>query len=189
MIDGISYRTIHKSKISRLAEIDRTEVIRIGYEVRDGELVEKDVMWDTPNFLLGGEGEHTVAAQIAFCRSHMVRDAIAIGAFEGEALVAIGVLTPNIRPEMAQFSYLHVSASHRRRGIASAIARQLFEHARTHGFKRVYVSATPSESAVGFYKSFGFDLVEKPLPELYELEPDDIHMILELKEEKAVGSA
>jgi hypothetical protein len=48
------------------------------------------------------------------------------------------------------------------------------------GSKRIYVSAVPSESAVGFYKSFGFDLVAEPLSELYELEPDDIHMILEL---------
>jgi ribosomal protein S18 acetylase RimI-like enzyme len=189
VIDVISYRTMHKSELSRLAEIDRTEVIRVGYEVRDGELVEKAVVWDTPNFLPDGEGEHTVAEQIAFCESHMGRDAIAIGAFEGEALVAIGVLTPNIRPEMDQFSYLHVSASHRRKGIASAITRHLFEHTLARRSKRVYVSATPSQSAVGFYKSFGFDLVEEPLPELYGLEPDDIHMILELEDEEKVGSA
>ena len=43
------------------------------------------------------------------------------------------------------------------------------------------MSSTPSESAVGFYRSRGFRLTS-PLPELFELEPEDIHLILELPE-------
>jgi hypothetical protein len=38
------------------------------------------------------------------------------------------------------------------------------------------VSATPSESAVGIYLRMGFEPVDEPLVELYELEPEDIHM-------------
>jgi len=178
----IVYKAMHESGLPRLAEIDRSEVIRVGYEVRHGELIEKDVVWDTPTFMPEGDGEHTVAAQIAFCKSHMERGAVAVGVFEEELLVAVGLLTPDIRPGTAQLSYLHVSASHRRMGIATALAHQLLEIARAHGAKRVYVSATPSGSAVGFYQSLGFDLVDKPLPELYELEPDDIHMILDLED-------
>lgn len=48
--------------------------------------------------------------------------------------------------------------------------------ARATGAEQIYVSATPSQSAVGIYMRFGFEPVEDPLPELYELEPDDIHM-------------
>jgi ribosomal protein S18 acetylase RimI-like enzyme len=185
----ITYRYMTESELSKIAEIDRTEVIRVGYEARDGELIEKAVVWDSPNFAPDGDGEHAVASQIKFCRSHMAKGAISVGAFDDETLAAIGVLTPEIRPALAQLAYLHVSAAYRRRGIGSAITRQLLEHARAQGSKWVYVSATPSESAVGFYKSFGFDLVEEPLPELHELEPDDIHMILELEEAEEVGSA
>jgi N-acetylglutamate synthase-like GNAT family acetyltransferase len=114
---------------------------------------------------------------------------VAIGAFDNEMLVGIGILTPNIRPGMAQLAFLHVSAAWRRMGIASAITRQLLQHARAQGLKRAYVSATPSESAVGFYRSFGFDLVEEPLRELYELEPEDIHMVLELDAPEGTSSA
>ena len=185
----ISYRNLHISELSRLAEIDRSEVIRIGYEVRDGELIAKDVVWDSPNFEANGEGEHSIVRQIEFCRSHMARGAISIGAFDRQELVAIGIVTPNIRQGMAQLAYLHVSAAYRRRGIASALTGQLLQHDRVLGSKRVYVSATPSESAVCFYHSFGFDVVQNPLPELLELEPDDIHMILELEEAEEVGSA
>ena len=176
-------------ELSRISEIDRAEVIRVGYEIQRGELISKAVIWDSPNFEPGGDGEHSVAAQIDFCRSHMERGAIAIGGFDGRTLAAIGVLTPNIRPGMAQLAYLHVSAPYRRGGIASEIARRLLAHARAVGSRRVYVSATPSQSAVGFYRFFGFEFTEEPLAELLELEPVDIHMILELEEEEPVGSA
>lgn len=176
----ITYQILSDSDLSRIAEIDRSEVIRIGYEVREGTLVKKEVMWDTPNFIREGEGEHTVAGEIAFCKDHLTRNAIAIGGLDGEKMVGIGVLTPNIRPGIAQLSYLHVSRDYRRKGIGAAIIRQLLAHANELGSKQIYVSAVPSGSAVGFYTSFGFVPTTEPLPELYEREPDDIHMVLEI---------
>jgi hypothetical protein len=59
-----------------------------------------------------------------------------------------------------------VSKNYRRLGIATEIIRL----AQAEGDKRVYVSATTSGSA-------GFRLAEKPHPELFALEPEDIHMI------------
>ena len=185
----IIYRDLEEADLSRIAEIDRSEVIRIAYKICKGALVETDVLWDVPNLIPEGEGEHTVAGEIEFCRSHMARNAIAVGGFDGEALVAIGILTPDVRPGMSQLAYLHVSREYRRKGIGAAITHQLLEHAHALGSERVYVSAVPSESAVGFYKSFGFNLIGEPLPELYQLEPDDIHMILELDAPDAIGSA
>lgn len=44
----------------------------------------------------------------------------------------------------------------------------------------LYVSATPSESAVGFYRSMGFAPTTEPDPRLFALEPKDIHMIMAL---------
>jgi predicted N-acetyltransferase YhbS len=180
---------LEESELLGLSEIDRTEVIRVGFEVIDGQLVGRDVDWDAPNFTSHGEGEHSVAKQVEFCRGHLATKALAIGAFAEGTLVGIGVLTPNIRPGMAQLAYLQVSASWRRNGIGTAITRQLLEHARAEGARRVYVSATPSQSAVGFYRSFGFSLVEEPLPELHELEPEDIHMVLDMDVSLGIGSA
>ncbi len=184
----IEYRRMDESDLSKLSELDRSEVIRVGYEVLEGTLVRKDVMWDSPNFIPEGEGEHTVASEIEFCRGHMARDGIAIGGFDRETLVAIGILTPEIRPAIAQLAYLHVSRAYRRMGIGTAITRRLFEHAVSLGSRQVYVSAVPSESAVSFYKSFGFDLAIDPLAELYDLEPEDIHMFLELEPPGRVSS-
>ena len=103
-----------------------------------------------------------------------------IGAFEDEALVGVGLLTPEVRPRLAQLAYLYVSAPHRREGIASSIARRLFDLAQGLGAESVYVSATPSQSAVELYRSLGFAPAAEPLPELYAEEPADIHMLLKL---------
>jgi hypothetical protein len=38
------------------------------------------------------------------------------------------------------------------------------------------VSATPSLNTVRFYRGRGFEPMVEPLPELYDLEPEDVHM-------------
>lgn len=52
--------------------------------------------------------------------------------------------------------------------------------ARADGARRLYVSAIPSGSAVGFYRSHGFEPTDQPDEALFRLEPHDIHRILEL---------
>jgi hypothetical protein len=46
----------------------------------------------------------------------------------------------------------------------------------------IYVSATPSESAVGFYLSMGCVLASTPHPELHAQEPEDIPLVRSLGE-------
>ena len=179
MVD-IHYRWMEKGELSRLADIDRTERVYTGYEVHDGKLQALAVDWDVPGFLREGSGEHSLAHQIEFCQDHLLAGGKMIGAFAGEKLAGIGILTPEIRPKIAQLAYLHVSRAYRRKGIATHLVREMIAYARQYGADWVYVSATPSGSAVGFYTSQGFRLCSEPLPELFELEPEDIHMILEL---------
>jgi hypothetical protein len=44
----------------------------------------------------------------------------------------------------------------------------------------MYVSATPTGSAVGFYLSRGCHLADPPHPALLASEPDDIHLVCPL---------
>ena len=174
-----SYRWMDPDEVVRVGEIDRSERIRTGYEYRDGQLVKMDVNWDTPSFLMEGESEHTVGAQIEFCRGHLQQNARMFGAFDDDKLVGLGLVTPNIRPGIAQLAYLHVSNAYRRLGIGARITQELIEEAIRWGAKKVYVSAMPSGSAVGFYRSQGFEPVDTPIPELFDLEPEDIHMMMD----------
>jgi GNAT superfamily N-acetyltransferase len=173
----MTLRWMDETELGRLKEIDRSEIVRTGYEMRGGELAPYSVEWTVPSFLPEGESDHSIAAQIRFCRSHLNRGGRMLGAFDGDKLVGLGILTPEIRPALAQLAYLHVSAGYRRSGIAARIVRALIAWASKTGARRIYVSATPSESAVNFYLDQGFVPVDEPLPELFELEPDDIHMI------------
>ena len=101
---------------------------------------------------------------------------IALGAFAGERLAGIGAVVPHLRPGIAQLAYLMVSAPFRATGIGSRLCEQLDEIARTAGDSDMVVTATPTENTVRFYFGRGFQPMAEPLAELFELEPEDVHM-------------
>ncbi|HUF01661.1 MAG TPA: GNAT family N-acetyltransferase [Gaiellaceae bacterium] len=77
---------------------------------------------------------------------------------------------------MAQLSFLHVSDGYRAAGIGGRLSDELERIARHAGDTEMVVSATPSENTVRFYRGRGFEPMAEPLPELFELEPEDVHM-------------
>jgi ribosomal protein S18 acetylase RimI-like enzyme len=173
----ITIRRMGLKEVHRVREIDRSERIRSGYAYEDGQLKEIEVNWDSPRWAVDGEGDHSVSAQIAFCRDHLEKGGRMLGAFDGDNLVGIGILQFAIRDGVGQLAFLHVSKAYRRQGIGSRILQEFARQAKAAGNEQLYVSATPSGSAVGFYLSHGFAPVDEPIPELFELEPEDIHMI------------
>lgn len=64
----------------------------------------------------------------------------------------------------------------------SALMDEMDSVTRSLGARALYVSAVPSESAVRFCLSRGFRPTE-PLPEPFDQEPEDIHMLLPLSPE------
>jgi GNAT superfamily N-acetyltransferase len=90
-------------------------------------------------------------------------------------------VTPHLRPGIAQLAYLHVSSGFRGSGVGGRLSDALEQLARDGGDTTIVVSATPSANTVRFYRRRGFEPMPEPLPELYELEPEDIHM------QKALG--
>ena len=99
-----------------------------------------------------------------------------IMALAGDKLRGVAIIAYRIAPETAQLALLHVSREARRTGVARSLCRRCYDLTRAHGARQIYVSATPSDSAVGFYQSEGFRLTT-PDPALYALEPEDIHML------------
>lgn len=91
--------------------------------------------------------------------------------------MGLGVVLPHLRPGVAQLAYLHVSNGSRGRGIGGRLSDALEELARDAGDTSMVVSATPSLNTVRFYERRGFEPMEEPLPELYELEPEDVHLL------------
>jgi len=176
---SITISKLSESEIARVGEIDRTEKVRVGYHVEEGELIRMDVRWDSSPWREEGE-EHSIPQMVRGLEEILSHEGVMLGAFDDDRLVGIAAYRPHITDSMDQLAFLHVSNGYRRKGIASCLYEQIEELARQSGAEQLYVSATPSESAVGFYTSRGFAPTATPHPELFKLEPEDIHLIKRL---------
>jgi predicted N-acetyltransferase YhbS len=175
-MSAIVYRRLVAADLVRIGEIDRTEQIDTLYLQHGRRLEKRHGDWSARAWSTEGDGEHSVAHQIAECERHLAAGAIALGAFADERLVGIGLMTPHIRPGTAQLAFLHVSNEYRGRGIGGYLNDELERLARELGDTTMVVSATPSLNTVCFYRRRGFEPMSPALPELHELEPEDVHM-------------
>lgn len=175
-------RMLDLGDIGRIAEIDRSEQIDTEYTVVAGELTRRrPAMTFVPSWDPAGDGEHSVAVRIAFCEPLVRSGASLLGVFEGETVCGLAVVDGSFEPPMAWLAFLHVSRPFRRQGVATALWEASVEIAKEAGATSLYVSATPSGSAVGFYLSRGCRLADQVHPRLYAKEPDDIHLVCDLE--------
>ena len=65
---------------------------------------------------------------------------------------------------------------------AGPLFEKAVERARQLGAKQLYISATPSENTVNFYRNLGCKVTSEIDPELFELEPEDIHLEYTLRQ-------
>jgi GNAT superfamily N-acetyltransferase len=171
-------RRLGREGVDLVARIDRSERVDVEYEVRDGEIVERPVtMEEVPPWNHDGDGPHSVAAEIAFCRRAVAGGGVVVGAYEGDEVAGLAVVDPGFEPRLAWLAFLHVSRPHRRRGVATALWAEAVAIAAEAGAAELYVSAVPTGSAVGFYLDRGCRLAAPVHPELFAAEPDDIHLV------------
>jgi N-acetylglutamate synthase-like GNAT family acetyltransferase len=174
-----------------VASIDRSEHVEVQYRVEDGRLVEAPVpasMADIPPWDPDGSGENSVASHTAFSASVIARGATLFGAFDDDGeLMGLASVHPTFGPGLAWLATLHVSRAHRRRGAASALWDACVALACAAGARSLYVSATPTGSAVGFYLGRGCQLADPVHPELFADEPEDIHLVCPLDGAAAAG--
>ncbi|WP_431739759.1 hypothetical protein [Morganella morganii] len=80
------------------------------------------------------------------------------------------------RTELIEHLYLHQKGE-----LVLSAQRQLFACCKTAakemGAKGFYISSIPSENTVHFYQHPGCELIAKPDPALFALEPEDIHFV------------
>src|SRR3954447_1866996 len=175
----MNVRRLEPIDVALVALIDRSEHVEAQYRIEGGRLVEAPVlMADIPPWDPDGSGEHSVASHAAFCASVVASGAALLGAFDDDGeLMGLATVHPTFEPGLAWLATLHVSRRHRRRGAASALWDTGAALARDAGARALYVSATPTGSAVGFYLARGCRLADPVHPTLYAQEPEDIHLV------------
>ncbi len=175
----ITLRALASGELAKIRGIDRTERIRTRFFLDNGRLVARQGNWDAGPWR-EGEGPHTYGNLVHGGEELLEQGGKAFGAFDGRRLVGIAIYRPKLRPTMGQLALLHVSCGCRRRGISSQLLNEVVRCALEDGATHLYVSATPSPSALGFYLRQGFAPTDDPDPELLAEEPSDIHMVMPL---------
>lgn len=167
--------TIQRLELDELLgvyDVDMTESGDILYRVVEGRLEPVCKDWHRPP-----RTKQRWDEMIARWRDILESGGEAWGAFETGRMVAIAVLRYRLTEDMAELAALFVSRPYRRRGIARQLMQSVLCRAKCSGAARIYVSATPSASAVGLYQSLGFGVAAHVNAELYALEPEDVHMV------------
>jgi GNAT superfamily N-acetyltransferase len=135
-------------------------------------------MTSIPNYFPEGDF-HSVPELVRTWQPAVDGGGALLGALDDGRLAGIALLGAEVASDVLQLALLHVSRPFRRGGVATALFEELRRIARERHARALYVSAVPSESAVGFYLSRGFRPTD-PLPEPFAKEPEDIHMLLPL---------
>jgi predicted N-acetyltransferase YhbS len=167
-------RLLQRNEIPHIWQIDRREVIENVYYLREGKLVLEPEHYDMQGWPPGEAEVYT---------SHLLdcydRGGTFWGAFENNALIGVSILESKFigsQQDTLQLKFLHVSRDFRKRGIASTLFNLAVETARDLGAKKLYISATPSEHTINYYLRLGCVLATEIDPELFALEPEDIHL-------------
>lgn len=109
---------------------------------------------------------------------------IFIGAFDAsEKLVGISVVSNQIiadYPHAKLLHYFYVDADQQGQGIGATLMQAAKESAKQLGANQLYISATPSRRTVDFYIKHGAHPLSAPDQQLWQLEPEDIHLLCPL---------
>ncbi len=107
-----------------------------------------------------------------------------IGAFDfQQRLVGISVVSAQFihdYPQAKLLQYFYVDADHQGQGIGAQLMQAAKKSAKELGGNELYISATPSKRTVDFYLKHGAELLDKPDQQLWQLEPEDIHLMCKI---------
>jgi predicted N-acetyltransferase YhbS len=167
-------RELLREEVGLVWNIDRSEVVDNIYRFENGTLVLRPEHHDLAGWPPGEAEKYTPILLDCFDRGGWF-----YGAFDGAELVGVVVLEGKRigkRKDQLQLKFLHVSSSYRNKGLGTHLFELARATARERSARRLYISATPSEHTIKFYRRLGCAVAVEPDPELFELEPEDIHL-------------
>ena len=178
-MQDITYRPLKANEIVKLQEIDRTEYIAEIYVFENGQLGLK------PEPCLAGTFDaDELEKMIEQQQMLLANGGKVIGAFDGEKLVGITsveCVRRGVHKDYCKMDILYVSHALRGKRIGRRLVQECKSVAINFGASKLYISATPTKATVDFYLSLGATLAKELDPKLFELEPLDIHLELEVQ--------
>jgi predicted N-acetyltransferase YhbS len=170
----MNIRLLERNEIPLIWQIDRREIVENIYVLQDGKLVLKPDYFDIQGW---PPGEAELYTPMLFdCYD---RGGAFWGAFENDKLIGVAILESKFigsQHDTLQLKFLHTSHDYRKQGLGTRLFNLAAEKAKALGAKKLYISATPSEHTVNYYMRLGCVLATEIDPELFALEPEDIHL-------------
>lgn len=175
----ISDRDLSREEIKDVWTIDRSEVIDGVYHLENGSLQLHPVHHDIAGWPPGEAEQYTPILKSCYDRGGWLR-----GLFDRSRLIGAAVLESDFigqHADQLQLKFLHISSRYRSQGWGQRLFGLAKAEAAKRGANGLYVSATPSQHTIAFYLRLGCTLAAEPDPVLFELEPEDIHLVSTLE--------
>ncbi len=172
----IEYRELKYEELKDLRKIDRRQTISRVYSFEAGSLREEEFKLELEKW-----DEDELRAYIKSLEEIYSR-AYILGAFSGEELVGLMALDKKYLDEKKEYiclDKLYVSHDYRNLSIGKKLVAYGLREARKTSAKYLYISSSNFLETVEFYKGLGAELT-RPIESMYEKEPEDIHMRIEL---------
>jgi GNAT superfamily N-acetyltransferase len=170
----MNIRKINKEEISKLRDIDRSETVNQIYYAIDGSLVLRDKHYDVPKWSDGALRGYMKALTELFDRGGVI-----FGVFDDEKMVGIMALGSKMigkNRDRIVLDFMHISKDYRKRGLGKRLVDMARSEAKKMNARKLYISACPTKNMVDFYMKNGAIVTEDIDKEMFEKEPDDIHM-------------
>jgi GNAT superfamily N-acetyltransferase len=174
----IIYRTLALNEFNKIAQIDRAENISESYVYKNGQLVIEQVNETVTSF-----EQAELYAIIEKQRQIKMGGGEIVGAFAEDLLVGVSSIENKgrgLRSDYYKMDILYVSNTFRGQRIGYHLIEEVKKVARGLNAKKLYISATPTKGTVDFYLKEGARLTTEIDQELFNLEPLDIHMEMDI---------
>ena len=167
-------RSVKRKEIENIRNIDRSEIINQFYYYKNGKLVLKKKYYN-----ISGWDPKNIERNINNLYDLYDRGGSFLGLFPEKRIVGVIALECKFigsNNDQLQVIFLHIDKNYRKQGYGKILMNQTKERAKELGAKKLYISATPSKNTVDFYIHLGCKLASEINADLYQLEPDDIHL-------------
>lgn len=170
-------RSLQSSEIDLIWQhISRRELITQNYIQKQQQLELVDCFFDVQNW-----DSYHLENDPPKLKQLFAQGSIFVGAFDApEKLVGVSVVSNQVitdYPHAKLLHYFYVDANQQGQGIGSKLMQATKESAKQLGANQLYISATPSRRTVDFYMKHGAQPLSAPDQQLWQLEPEDIHLL------------
>jgi GNAT superfamily N-acetyltransferase len=172
----VVHRDLSSAELEQLASIDRAEHIDGHYVLAGGALLFVPEEVEATSW-----SPSEVDDRVGRLRELHGAGGSVVGSWVDDRLVALASLDARPvthTPRVLKLDMLYVDAAHRRQGFARRLVALISERAMEAQAVALYISATPTRNTVDAYLRMGAVLADPPDPHLFELEPEDIHLLL-----------